>query len=110
MARIARSASSWRPAAVMAGDGDSSTIFWCRRWTEQSRSQRCTPCPNRSTATWISTWRLSSSHFSRYRESSPNAAFASERQIGRIADSSRGERTMRMPLPPPPAEGLTSTG
>ena len=70
---------------VIAGDGDSSTIFWCRRWTEQSRSQRWTPCPNWSTATWISTWRLSSSHFSRYSESSPNAAFASERQIGRIA-------------------------
>ena len=24
--------------------------------------------------------------------------------------SSRGERTMRMPLPPPPADGLMSTG
>jgi hypothetical protein len=35
---------------------------------------------------------------------------ASERQILRAASSSRGVRTMRMPLPPPPADGLIRTG
>jgi hypothetical protein len=44
--------------------------------------------------------RLSWSHRSRYSESSPNAARASDRQIGSTAASSRGERTMRMPLAP----------
>ena len=58
----------------------------------------------------VDTWRLSSSHFSRYSESSPNADFASERQILIADSSSRDVRTMRMPLPPPPADGLISTG
>ena len=93
-----------------AGVGASSRIFWWRRWTEQSRSPRWTPWPYRSTATWTSTWRFSSSHFSRYRESSPNAAFASLRQTLSTDSSSRDVRTMRMPLPPPPADGLTRTG
>ena len=30
--------------------------------------------------------------------------------MGSTAASSRGERTIRMPLPPPPADGLSSTG
>ena len=44
------------------------------------------------------------------RVSSPNAARASERQTFRAASSSRGVRTIRMPLPPPPAAGLIRSG
>ena len=50
-----------RVASSSAGLGPSSTIFWCRRCTEQSRSPTWTPVPKRSTMTWTSTWRVSSS-------------------------------------------------
>ena len=39
------------------GDGDSSMIFWWRRWIEHSRSPRCTSPPWASPRIWISTWR-----------------------------------------------------
>ena len=32
-----------RSSAPTAGEGASSTTFWCRRCTEQSRSPRCRP-------------------------------------------------------------------
>jgi len=34
-----------RSLSVTATEGDSSMIFWCRRWMEHSRSPRCTTCP-----------------------------------------------------------------
>ncbi len=34
-----------RISSVMAGEGDSAMIFCLRRWTEQSRSNRCTRLP-----------------------------------------------------------------
>ena len=42
--------------------------------------------------------------------SSPNAARASLRAAASAAGRSAGEPTTRMPLPPPPAEGLTRRG
>ena len=37
-------------------------------------------------------------------------ALASERLTLKLDSSSRGVRTSRMPLPPPPADGLSMTG
>ena len=42
--------------------------------------------------------------------SSPNAAVASRRAAARSAGRRSAERTVRMPLPPPPAAGLTRSG
>ena len=47
------------------GGGASSTSFWCRRWSEQSRSQQCTTLPWESARIWTSTWRGRSMNFSR---------------------------------------------
>ena len=46
-----------RSSAVMTGPGASSKTFWWRRWSEQSRSPRCTAPPLPSPKTWISIWR-----------------------------------------------------
>ena len=43
--------------AQKAGAGLSSITFWWRRWTEQSRSNRCTTLPCESASTCTSTWR-----------------------------------------------------
>ena len=64
-----------------------------------------------SKRTWISTWRAPSTKRSRI------SAVVAERRL-RLAPrrgerrrrSAVGSRTMRMPLPPPPAAGLTSSG
>jgi hypothetical protein len=54
-----------RSDAVSAGEGDSSTSFWWRRWIEHSRSPKWMvfPCP--SAMIWNSTWRGFSISFSR---------------------------------------------
>ena len=46
-----------RSSGSTAGDGDSSSTFWWRRCTEQSRSPSATTAPCRSASSWISTWR-----------------------------------------------------
>ena len=43
--------------ASSPGAGASSMIFWCRRCSVQSRSNRCTALPCRSANTCTSTWR-----------------------------------------------------
>ncbi len=95
---------------MSAGDGDSSTSFWWRRWTVQSLSGKATTLPCLSAMIWISTWRGRSSSFSMNTEPSPKAALASVAAASSWGLSSSGERTIRMPLPPPPAEALISTG
>ena len=40
----------------------------------------------------------------------PNALAASRCALSRAASTSSAERTTRMPLPPPPADALTSSG
>jgi hypothetical protein len=42
--------------------------------------------------------------------SSPNAAAASRRQLASMSANSDAASTLRMPLPPPPATALISTG
>lgn len=91
-------------------DGASSMIFWWRRWSEHSRSPRCTTLPCPSAMTWISMCRGRSIHRSTSRVSSPKEARASRRAAAISSASSASSRTSRMPLPPPPAEGFSRTG
>ena len=95
----ARAARRRRPASRA-----SSSTFWWRRWSEQSRSPRWTPSPWRSNRTWISTCRAPSTRRSRISRSSPNArrGLAAGGRQARSAVA-RGSRTVRIPLPPPPA-------
>ena len=44
-ARTATSPIRARSSSLTTGDGDSSTSFWCRRWTLHSRSPRWTTLP-----------------------------------------------------------------
>ena len=46
-----------RRSSDTTGLGVSSTSFWCRRCTEQSRSPSQTQLPWESARIWISTWR-----------------------------------------------------
>ena len=94
----------------MVGAGASSMTFWCRRWVEQSRSKRCSTVPCASASTCTSRWRPCSTYFSSSRVSSPKADCASRFAAATAASRSSADRTMRMPLPPPPAAALTSTG
>ncbi len=109
---------AWTAASPMAArvfsssrtEGASSMIFWWRRWSEHSRSPRCTTLPWPSASTWISMWRGRSIHRSTRRVSSPKEARASRRAAAISSESSAASRTSRMPFPPPPAEGFSSTG
>ena len=73
-----------------------------RRGGRRGRSGRWRPGPRRGG----SRRATSRGRASRRR----SAAFASDRQTRSADSSSRGVRTMRMPLPPPPADGLMRTG
>ena len=63
--RTADPVSSSRTRSVSLAQGVSSMTFWWRRWTEQSRSKRCTALPCLSPMTWTSTWEASSTRCSR---------------------------------------------
>jgi hypothetical protein len=99
-----------RRSGVMPGAGASSTTFWWRRCTEQSRSNRYTQLPWLSPKTWISMWRGRCRYFSISTCSSPKDDFASRWQEASASANSSPFHTARMPLPPPPAEALISTG
>ena len=60
--------------------------------------------------TCTSTWRPDSTYFSTSMVSSPNADLASRRAASTASAYSSSLRTIRMPLPPPPAAAFTSTG
>ena len=94
----------------MPGAGASSSTFWWRRCTEQSRSNRYTQWPCVSANTWISTWRGRVTYFSISTWSSPKLDVASRLHDASASANSLAAVTMRMPLPPPPAEGFSSTG
>mmetsp|Transcript_1177 Transcript_1177/g.2467 ORF Transcript_1177/g.2467 Transcript_1177/m.2467 type:complete len:214 (+) Transcript_1177:384-1025(+) len=89
--------------------GAVSTTFWWRRWTEQSRSKRCTvSVPSARICT--SMWRGESTYLSMKTEPSPKAVRASEEARRKFSSSSSAERTTRMPRPPPPKAALMMTG
>ncbi|MNF58976.1 hypothetical protein D3C84_405560 [compost metagenome] len=102
---MARRSSGLRPGA-----GASSTTFWWRRWIEQSRSLRYRQLPWLSANTWISTWRGLSTYFSTSMRESPNEDCASRCAEASASASSLSRSTTFMPLPPPPAVALSSTG
>ena len=94
----------------MPGAGASSSTFWWRRCTEQSRSNRYTTLPWVSPKTWISMWRGLVMYFSTSTWSSPKLELASRLQEASRSMKSADFSTRRMPLPPPPAAALISTG
>ncbi len=55
-------------------------------------------------------WRPCSTYFSTMIVSSPNADAASRFAAATASSYASAERTMRMPLPPPPAAAFTRTG
>ena len=55
-------------------------------------------------------WRPCSTYFSTSIVSSPNADSASRLAAATASSYSAAERTMRIPLPPPPAAAFTNTG
>ena len=57
--------SSFLRVSSSAGEGVSSTSFWCRRWMEQSRSPRAITFPWASPRSCTSMWRGRSSQRSR---------------------------------------------
>ena len=100
----------WRRPSSRLGAGATSTTFWLRSCTEQSRSNRCTTLPWPSPSTWTSMCRGRGTIFSRKRARSPNAASASPWQRAKASSISSGLVTARMPRPPPPAEAFSITG
>src|SRR6185436_14093257 len=66
--------------------------------------------PWESAITCTSMCRPCSTYFSTRIVSSPNAASASRFAAATASSYSPSERTMRMPLPPPPEAALTRTG
>ena len=92
------------------GAGASSTTFWCRRCTEQSRSPstetwpwgRRAPAPRRAARSRRTARRTRS----RRRTPRPPPRTPARRR----RPPRRAVRTTRMPRPPPPADALTSSG
>ena len=101
---------AFRCSGVSSGEGASSTIFWWRRWRLHSRSPRWMMLPCVSARTCTSMWRGRSTNRSRNRVASPKAARRLAAGGAGVRRVRPGVRTRRMPLPPPPAEGLMSRG
>jgi hypothetical protein len=97
-------------SASSAVDADSSITFWLRRCTLQSRTPTAQVVPAPSAITWTSTWRALSTNCSRNTAGSPKASSASPRAEARAPAIWSGERTTRIPRPPPPADAFSTTG
>ena len=71
--RLREYVSSWlMTSSGRNGAGASSTSFWLRRCTEQSRVEYTVKSPKRSRPHWVSTWRALSMNFSmKYSSRSP---------------------------------------
>ena len=106
-----RTASSWRSRRCVSsrpGAGASSTSFWWRRWSEQSRSPMRRPVPWVAQQLDLDVARRPDPALE-VDAPSPNAARP------RVAGGERRGRsprrsTRRMPRPPPPAAALTRSG
>ena len=110
---VASRSAAWHIAASVAagspGAGASSTTFWWRRWTEQSRVPSAAVVSSPDTIC-TSTWRPASTYGSTKTVPSPNALSASAPAASISACSRSRVRTTRMPRPPPPAEAFTISG
>ena len=104
--RRARSACS----SVRNGAGASSTSFWLRRWSEQSRVETTTTLPCWSARHWVSTCRGLSRNFSTRHSPRPNALTASRTADSKASGISSSVRATLRPRPPPPKTALIATG
>ena len=99
-----------RARGVERRRGASSSSFWWRRWSEQSRSPRWMTLPRSSPSTWISMWRGRLEVFFQVD------GVVAEGGLGLGARGRERRRQLvglwatRMPRPPPPAAALMSTG
>ena len=103
--RAARSA-----ASVRNGAGASSTSFWCRRCSEQSRVETTTTVPCSSARHCVSTCRGRSRYRSTKHSPRPNAAMASRTADSNISSISSTVRATLRPRPPPPNAALIAMG
>ena len=84
--------------------------FWLFRWMEHSRSPRQTMFPSSSASSCTSMCLTGSRYFSMYMRPSPKAFWASLEAVSKARSMSSSRSIRRMPLPPPPALALISTG
>ena len=99
-----------RSVGSSPGAGATSTTFWWRNWTEQSRSCRWTTLPDESARIWTSMCLGRAISLSRKTAPSPNAAWASLQQRSKASAICSALSTTRIPRPPPPAAALSITG
>mmetsp|Transcript_165444 Transcript_165444/g.530879 ORF Transcript_165444/g.530879 Transcript_165444/m.530879 type:complete len:232 (-) Transcript_165444:403-1098(-) len=107
--RTAQSVMRWRRSGCMRA-GATSTTFWFRICTEQSRSKRWTTPPRPSETTCTSMWRASCRNSSKKTAPLPKAVRASLVQLLKALSSSDCFVTKRMPRPPPPKAALKIIG
>ncbi len=106
-------ADSWmreRWSSVRNGAGASSTSFWLRRCSEQSRVPTTTTLPWVSASTCASTWRGLSRNRSTKHSPRPNAETASRTAESNSSGISSMVRATFNPRPPPPNAALMATG
>ena len=92
------------------GAGASSTSFWCRRCSEQSRVETTTTLPCWSARHWVSTWRGLSRYFSTKHSPRPKALTASRTADSNSSATSSSVRATLRPRPPPPKAALIAIG
>ena len=97
-------------SSVRNGAGASSTSFWCRRCSEQSRVETTTTLPCWSARHWVSTWRGLSRNFSTKHSPRPNAETASRTADSKASATSSISRATLSPRPPPPNAALIAIG
>ena len=97
--------------ASTAGDGASSTIFWCRRWIEHSRSPSATHgAVGVAEDLHLDVPAALDVPLAEDRAVAERGGRLAARGGDRLGQLGRRSRTIRMPRPPPPADALTSTG
>ena len=97
-------------ASVRNGAGASSTSFWWRRCSEQSRVETTTTVPCSSARHCVSTCRGRSRYRSTKHSPRPNAATASRTADSNISSISSTVRATFRPRPPPPNAALIAIG
>ena len=99
-----------RMESLRFGAGAISMTFWWRRWTEQSRSNKCSVDPCLSAIIWTSIWRGRTTACSTNIRPSPKAVSASRIAASSAGLKSSGVSTLRIPRPPPPATAFAKMG
>ena len=99
-----------RCSGLRKGAGASSTSFWLRRWSEQSRVPTTITLPWVSASTWASTCRGLSRNFSTKHSPRPKAETASRTAESKSSGISSLLRTTLSPRPPPPNAALIAIG